>query len=741
MRLPWRALPALLLWGCSGADQVDPIRIHGDEPAAAILFPHDGDRFDAHIPLVLEGRGVDLQEPETPVEYRWESGRDGLLAEGVAEEGGRIHAELEGLSAGSHSLMLRVRNHEGYVGTAQVEVQVATAQAPLVTLSGPEEDWPTDLPVPLEGRVRDGDARRPGWVVLKIKGGAFLPRVAVDEEGGFSAQIPRLAEGSYLIEARVTDLEGHESVDGVVIRVVECPDQDGDGIRACQGDCDDGEDGVHPGMPVQPGDGIDQDCEGGDEPPFALEESGVFLPSPLAESDFGAAVLSSPDLDGDGLPELVVGAPAASTEWTAASGAVFIYSGESLLQFTADISLPPTPVVLTGLASEDAAGSRVQSLADVDGDGASDLVIASPEYASSAGRLHVYSGGRAMEEAGEHSLSESLARIDGEYDQDGLGRLFLWTADLDGDGWDEIGASARISPATPEESQTPLGLGGSTGCLVFRGTDVAPGAALTASNAATAAPDAEGEDIAFSAPVGDLNGDGRPELLVGAPYGGANRGEVYVFSGADLMSRSLSKRQDAQLVLLGAYDGATLGTSAGEAGDVDGDGWGDFAVGGTSALGGAGHPGGVYLIPGAAVVAGGVFPVMDLALAWFLGEEWPDEGGVLPPVLPDLDGDGVADLLTGAPAWSETADSTGRVYVVTGARYTSVSELFLASPSARLSGTDSLDRLGEAGSLEVGDWDGDGLHDLLLGCPSCGVESDTGSGEGVWLIASPWRED
>lgn len=142
------------------------------------------------------------------------------------------------------------------------------------------------------------------------------------------------------------------------------------------------------------------------------------IPGPAPAQSTGFACDGLLDLSGDGTPDVVAGAPAASPGGRALSGMTYVFSGSDgqLLAFH------------VGATSGDGLGRVVGSLGDLDGDGLGDYASGSPLIQvgalSGAGRLEVYSGGS----------SSLLYRFDGEASWQGRGGAVTTLADLDLDG-------------------------------------------------------------------------------------------------------------------------------------------------------------------------------------------------------------------------------------------------------------------------------------------------------------------
>lgn len=223
-------------------------------------------------------------------------------------------------------------------------------------------------------------------------------------------------------------------------------------------------------------------------------------------------------------------------------------------------------------------------------------------------------------------------------------------------------------------------------------------------------------------PASDVNGDGLADLLVSSPAdstGGANAGAVFVFLGRS-QSFQLDGLQaaDADLKLIGQKPGDAFGTCV-CVGDVDGDEVADLVISASKVDAiGAPDAGAVYVFPGP-IAGGQQLPAQAASIklsgsAAVAGDEF---GSALE--IGDVDGDGLADLVVGAPKHDGlTQLDTGCTYVFRGGATLGSRNADLADHA--IDGTLSGDRLGAR--IACGDLDGDGSIDLVLGASGVDVQ-------------------
>ncbi|HZM00697.1 MAG TPA: integrin alpha [Planctomycetota bacterium] len=322
--------------------------------------------------------------------------------------------------------------------------------------------------------------------------------------------------------------------------------------------------------------------------------------------DFGFAVAGGQDLNGDGVPDLVVGVPKAD-----AIAPLRTDAGRIELRSGVDGSVLHA---LEGAKAFDKLGFAVAFVGDLDGDGIADVAAGAPfhdEIASNAGQVFLISG----------ATGAVLFDILGQAAGDRLGSALAGAGDIDGDGALDIvvGAPGVTGPSSEAGRVT-----------VHSGLD---GSLLLAFEHST-------ETVSFGTAVaggGDVNGDGVPDVVGAAPI---YNGDVYVHSGADGSLLHL---------FTGSLPDDLLGSSVSFAGDVDGDGADDLIIGAAQEW--IGERGYVQVRSGK---TGAVLFVMP-------GDEPFAHFGSTVALIGDVDGDGRPDIAAGAPSSEQAGTDAGRV--------------------------------------------------------------------------------
>ena len=325
-------------------------------------------------------------------------------------------------------------------------------------------------------------------------------------------------------------------------------------------------------------------------------------------------------------------------------------------------------IILAGAQTNDRSGRSVSSAGDVNGDGLADILVGA-EYAKPSGRVA----------AGETYLIYGRSN--------GLPASIVMT-----NSW----------------------LDGTNGIIL----------------AGAKANDLSGGSVSSA---GDVNGDGLADLLVGAMYaapsGRAYAGEAYLVYGRSNGLPALITLTNTWLdgtngnILAGARASDFIGRSVSSAGDVNGDGLADLLVGADQE---SSLEGRTYLLYGR---SNGYPALIMLTNTWLDGTNGIIIAGANPSQASgfsvssagDVNGDGLADLLVGAPLNdSEGLQDAGKTYLVYGrsnglpASIVLTSEWLNGTNGIVLAGARTFDESGYSVS-SAGDVNGDGLADLLIG--------------------------
>lgn len=427
-------------------------------------------------------------------------------------------------------------------------------------------------------------------------------------------------------------------------------------------------------------------------------QSSSFTFATFNGSASGSFTMSSAgDVDGDGLDDLLIGDPD-----NRLSGETFLLTAADLASADAADGFSNGVITLANVGAQAGSyrfigntssgdlGLSVSSAGDVDGDGLDDLLIGEPNggnLASREGAVHLMTADDLAAADAADGFIDGIIQVDniaaqpGSYSFTGenlnyeAGSAVTSLGDIDGDGLDDLAIGSENADDGGLRSGS-IYIVASSNLAAADGADGATDGEVDLGNVAAQSNSYEIQGAGPSqntgnsiANVGDVDGDGLNDLLIGAfllDENGNNAGGAYLLSTADLAAADAADGAADGVIdlanvaglgssyqFIGSEAGELAGFSVSAAGDVDGDGRGDLLIGSNSGVS--------YLVAIADLAAadaadGSVDGIIQLANVSDQENSYEfEEGtgignaGFSVSSAGDVDGDGLDDLVIGAP--------------------------------------------------------------------------------------------
>jgi flavodoxin len=377
----------------------------------------------------------------------------------------------------------------------------------------------------------------------------------------------------------------------------------------------------------------------------------------LAEGS-GYSVSGAGDINNDGIDDVIIGAPGEFSPTVV--GQSYVVFG-SKTWFPAKFNLTSLDgkngFAINGINRDDASGWSVSYAGDINGDGIDDIIIGAPYANTNAGQSYVVFGSK-MGFPAQFNLTSLDGKngfaLNGINPGDESGNSVSEAGDINGDGIDDI------IIGTPSVKVSYIVFGSKTGFPAQFNVDLLNGTnGFTLIDINTA--EYYGNSVSGA---GDVNDDGIDDVIIGAS--GANNAVSYVVFGSKM---GFPAQFNLGLIdgingfaINGINSGDYSGTSVSGAGDINGDGIDDVIIGAPD----ANVKGQSYIIFGsnARIPSPFFLSLLNGVNGFTLNGIWQEFSGTSVSGAGDINGDGIDDVIIGAP----DANVKGQSYVIFGSK-------------------------------------------------------------------------
>lgn len=286
---------------------------------------------------------------------------------------------------------------------------------------------------------------------------------------------------------------------------------------------------------------------GSDLQPTMTATQAMAKMSGAADHDaFGDSIASIGDVNDDGFGDFIVGASSVAVGGNLSAGKAYIFSGQTMSS-SSTIGDAISTIVNATPKADALFGSSSSGAGDVNGDGAPDFIVGANSDNGDPGFVYAFSG---KDLQSTMTTANAFAAITGAAVDDGFGSPAVGIGDVNGDGFDDVGIGSCCTGAGNDEGAAYIFSGAALSGAIGTG---AAFATISAANA--------GDYLGDIGGVGDFDGDGKPDIVVGASGYQAMSGIAYVFTGASLGSSTTLA--NALVGIAGESAGAQMGYRVG----------------------------------------------------------------------------------------------------------------------------------------------------------------------------------